>query len=134
MKRIVLDTNCLIQILPKKSKYRKIWNNILSEETALCVTTDILNEYHEILSYFFSETLAENVINTILNLSKTELIEVFYFWNLIEKDPDDNKYVDCAVSANAQYIVTEDKHFNILKTIEFPKLSVIKLDAFLKKQ
>jgi putative PIN family toxin of toxin-antitoxin system len=130
MQRIVLDTNCLLQIIPKQSKYRIVWDKILKGEISLCVTTEILNEYYEILSYFLTEKLAENVVNTILNLRKTEKTEVFYFWNLITKDTDDNKFVDCAVSANADLIVTNDKHFKELDKIEFPKVKHVTIQKF----
>ncbi len=52
-------------------------------------------------------------------------------FHLIETDKDDNKFVDCAIAANAKYIVTEDHHFNVLKKIEFPKLNVVNIDEFL---
>ena len=44
-------------------------------------------------------------------------IEVTTKWLLIVQDPDDDKFVDCAVAGQADYIVTNDGHFNILKTI-----------------
>jgi len=49
---------------------------------------------------------------------------------LINEDPDDNKFIDRAFASNCDYLVTNDKHFNILKTIEFPAIKVIKLDEF----
>jgi predicted nucleic acid-binding protein len=50
---------------------------------------------------------------------------------LISVDYDDNKFVDCAISAGAKCIVSNDKHFKILKEIDFPKLEVITDDEFL---
>jgi uncharacterized protein len=44
---------------------------------------------------------------------------------------DRNKFVDCGLIANADCIVTEDRHFNILKTKPFPTISVMKADEFL---
>ena len=44
--------------------------------------------------------------------------------NLIQSDSDDNKFVDCCITANAQYIVSNDRHFDILKHIEFPHVNV----------
>ena len=46
-------------------------------------------------------------------------------------DKDDNKFVDCAVSCNADYLVTNDRHFDILASIEFPKVITIKAKEFL---
>ena len=54
----------------------------------------------------------------------------YYEWNVIEKDPDDNKFFDCAVAANADYIVSEDNHFNILVNVTFPAVSAIKVIEF----
>lgn len=50
----------------------------------------------------------------------------------MHNDEDDNKYVDCAIVANADHLVSEDRHFKILKDIDFPRLSVIKVDEFLQ--
>ena len=50
--------------------------------------------------------------------------------DLITQDPDDNKFVDCAIVANADYLVSEDNHFNVLKDIPFPKVNVITLEQF----
>lgn len=54
-----------------------------------------------------------------------------YHFNLITADPDDNKFVDCAIQANAHYIVTNDHHYDVLRHIEFPKVGLIKLMDFL---
>lgn len=53
-----------------------------------------------------------------------------FSFGLIEADKDDNKFVDCAIAANARCIVTEDKHFKILKEISFPKVEVVNIDYF----
>ena len=40
---------------------------------------------------------------------------------------------NCFIVANADYIVTEDAHFNILKTIPFPKVEIKRLHDFCKE-
>ena len=57
-------------------------------------------------------------------------MDAHYRWNLITKDPDDNKFVDCAIFANADFIVSDDKHFGELSSVEFPKVLVVRLDDF----
>ena len=98
----------------------------------MCVTTSILNEYEEILMRLAGETAATEVINVILNNSSTLLVDTYYNFNLIQADPDDNKFVDCAIAANAELIVTEDHHFDILRSIAFPKVYIVGLDSFVK--
>ncbi|MEI6139537.1 MAG: putative toxin-antitoxin system toxin component, PIN family [Mariniphaga sp.] len=130
--KIVLDTNCLLVIIPKLSIYRKVYDLIREGKITLAVTTEILAEYEEQLSNFYSETVAQNVIRQIIELQSTELKTVFYTWNLITKDPDDNKFVDCAIVASAELIVTNDKHFKVLDKISFPNVKHLKLEKFCK--
>ncbi len=130
--RILLDTNCLLVIIPKKSKYRKVYDYIRDGKISLLVTTEILNEYEEQLTDFYSQSVAYNVIRLLMELPKTESITVFYNWNLITDDVDDNKFVDCAIAGNAALIVTNDKHYKVLDNIEFPKVIHLKLDEFMK--
>ena len=55
---------------------------------------------------------------------------IFFKYILITQDLDDNKFVDCAFSSNCDYLVTNDKHFNILKNINFPQINVISFEEF----
>ena len=48
----------------------------------------------------------------------------------ITADPDDNKFVDCAVSANAKYIISNDRHFKALDDIDFPKVNILTIHEF----
>ena len=130
MRRVVLDTNCLLQALPSRSPYHKIWTGILAGRIRLCVNTEILNEYEEILFQKTTTEIAHNVVEAIARLHTTEFQEVFIHFGLIEADADDNKFVDCAVAADAEYIVTNDAHFNVLKQIDWPKLTVIAIKEF----
>ena len=128
--RIVLDTNCLVQIVAKQARYGFVWNNILNGETILCVTPEILFEYEEILTKFYGHNVARMVVEMILILPQTEKYDIYYHWTLITEDPDDDKFVDCAVISGAKYLVSNDKHFNVLSKISFPKIEVIRLADF----
>jgi len=71
-------------------------------------------------------------ISELLNLSNVHEINAFYLWQLIENDPDDNKFVDCAISCGADYLISNDRHFDVLAAIPFPKVKVVKAEAFLE--
>ena len=130
--RIVLDTNCLLVIVPKQSRYRKIFDLILSGEVEMVITTEILLEYEEQLSVFYSHEYAKLIINAICNLPETMEVNPIYFnWLLIYNDQDDNKFIDAYVAGQAQYIITNDKHFQQLSSIEYPKVFCMKLHNFL---
>lgn len=130
MRRIVLDTNCLLQSLPSKSPYHHVWRQILEGNVVLCVNTEILNEYEEILSIKTTPEIAKNVVKAIARLSSTYYQETYVHFGLIEQDEDDNKFVDCAIASDAEYIVTNDNHFTILRSIPWPKVSIIALREF----
>jgi putative PIN family toxin of toxin-antitoxin system len=89
-------------------------------------------EYEEVLSRYTTGIIAVNVLEFLLVKSNVEKIEPFYKWNLITGDADDNKFVDVAIAANADYIVTNDRHFDVLRDIKFPYIQSIKAEDFLK--
>lgn len=133
MRRIVLDTNCLLQTLPSRSPYHKIWAEVLLGHISLCVNTEILNEYEEILAEKTTREIAHNVVEAIARLHTTVFQEVYIHFGLIETDVDDNKFVDCAVASDAEYIVTNDAHFSILRTIGWPRVTIIDINEFTKQ-
>lgn len=132
MARLVLDTNSLIQCIARRSPYHDLWLSFIDGRNLLCVSTEILNEYVEILERKTSAKFAELAVNVIVNNPNTIFITPFYKFNVIEADPDDNKFVDCAVAGNAKFIVTEDGHYDILKDLMLPRVDVIKLDDAMK--
>ena len=132
MARLVLDTNSLIQCISRKSKFHEIWLSLLGGRNEFCITTEILEEYEEVLINKTTPNFAHLALNVILNNPYTILITPYYHFNLIQVDPDDNKFVDCAVAANAKFIVTEDRHYDILYKIDFPRVDIVGLDKMLE--
>ena len=134
MKRlVVLDTNCLVQMLSVHSPYRPAWQAFREGKYELCVTNEILEEYQEILERVANEAVAYNVVNAIVSSPFTRFYTSHFRFRLIEQDPDDNKFVDCAIVAGADYIVSEDAHFRVLEEIPFPKVYVIRLQRFVEE-
>lgn len=98
MENVVLDTNCLVSSLKRSSIYFPIWRDFILGKYCLCFTDDILHEYQEIIEKLTgSPMIARNVIATILNRNNILHVEVFYHFELITADKDDNKFVDCAI-------------------------------------
>ena len=130
MRHVVIDTNCLLRMIPTHSGYRVVWDAFLSEKYVVCVSNDILSEYLEILTQKVSHTFAVRILNAMLKSNCIKFFDPHYHFGLITQDVDDNKFVDCAIVASADYIVSEDKHFNVLKEVVFPAVTVITLDQF----
>lgn len=128
--RVVIDTNVLLVAISSKSKYHWIFKNLLNGSYELYISNEILMEYEEIISSKFNSEVAQDVLRALLMLPNVLQTTIYYKWNLISEDPDDNKFVDCAVSANVDYLVSNDNHFSILESIDFPKISIIKAKEF----
>lgn len=133
MDSYVIDTNSLIMAISSRSAYHKIWQSFLAGDYCLCISNEILEEYTEVIARNISLNAARYVVYTIMERKNVRQITPSYKWNLISADPDDNKFVDCAIAANAKCIVTEDHHFDVLKEISFPSVDVINIDDFLKE-
>ena len=126
----MLDTNCLLQSLSRRGKYYDVWEAFILGKYTLCVTTEILAEYEEIIASHMSPQAAKLAIEMILRANNVRRIDAHYRFGLITVDKDDNKFVDCAIVGNAEFIVSDDKHFNVLKDIPFPHVKVKKLIEF----
>ena len=133
MQPIVLDTNSLIMAISSRNRYHKVWQAFLQGDYILCITNEIIEEYHEVIARNINRQVAEAIVYVILTRSNVKRLAPHYHFHLIEADEDDNKFVDCAIAANARYIVTEDRHFDVLKKIPFPSVAVIGIDDFLKE-
>lgn len=129
--KVVLDINILLISLPIKSPYRPIFDAIKNGRFEMIVSNDILFEYHEKLAEKTSPSVADNVVKLLLSLDNVTLQYISFKWGLVQSDPDDNKYADCALVSNAAFLVSEDKHFNVFQNIDFPALKVIRIDEFL---
>ncbi|MBI5915306.1 MAG: putative toxin-antitoxin system toxin component, PIN family [Bacteroidetes bacterium] len=130
--KIVLDTNVLLVSVSDSSPYYWVWKALEKGEFTLCVTTDILNEYAEVIERHMGNETMELTLHALSKHRFVEFVTKYFQWNIIHQDPDDNKFVDCAIACNADYLVTEDRHFNVLKEVPFPKVSVIGIAEFQK--
>jgi len=80
----------------------------------------VLLEYEEVVSEKSGTAAWQRIrsLMTLLSLRFGSILEMepAYRFQLISTDPDDNKFVDCAIAANADFVVTEDAHFAPLAT------------------
>ncbi len=130
MKRVVLDTNCLLASISSRSDFFIVWRGLHEGKYTLCVSNDILAEYEEIIAQKATPMVAKHVVDALVDSDYVEFVDPQFRLGLIRKDPDDNKFVDCAFAANAAFIVSNDHHFDVLESIEFPKIMVLRLQQF----
>ena len=102
-----MNINVLLVSIPKKSKYRPIFDALISGYFQAVISNDILSEYVEILEQKTNFLVASNIAELLINLKNVEKVDLYFEWKLILSDLDDNKYVDAYVCSNADYIITK---------------------------
>ncbi len=126
----VIDTNVLLVSVSNRSKYHWLYKAIIDKKFNIAFTTDILTEYEEQIAAHWHPDVATNVIRSLIDLSTARFVIVYFNMRIILNDEDDNKFADCAFAANADYIVTNDNDFNILRKTPFPQIPVVSIDTF----
>ncbi len=128
--KIVLDTNALLRCISRRSVYASVLDKLYENVYEIYITNDIMLEYEEKICDIFSKETADLITSALTLLPNVKKIDIHFKLNMIVADPDDNKFSDCAFAGNVHFLVTDDKHFAVLKSITFPSLNVITLDRF----
>ena len=131
MPSAVIDTHCLLASLNPNSPYHRLYQLFATEQYEWVLSNEILTEYEEILTRHYAPSTAGRVLETLLTAPNTTQREAHYKWQLLEADPDDNKFADVALAAGADFLVTNDRHFQPLLQLEFPRVPVVSLQEFL---
>ncbi|OIN56220.1 putative toxin-antitoxin system toxin component, PIN family [Arsenicibacter rosenii] len=132
MLKAVIDTNCLLASISPKSVWYRLYELFEEEKFEWYVSNEILTEYEEKLTDIYSASTARLVLTILMVAPNVSFQEAYYKWQLIEQDADDNKFVDVAIAGGVDYVVTNDNHFNVLKPIDFPHVTIIGLTEFLE--
>lgn len=127
-----MTPTCLLASLNRKSPYHRLYQLFASEAFEWVLSNEILTEYEEVLTSYYTANTAKRVVEILLTAPNTHFQETYYNWQLIEADPDDNKFVDVAIAAGADVLVTNERHFEVLQQIEFPKVRTLTLQQFLQ--
>jgi len=119
MIKVVVDTNIIVSaLLRSQSDPALIINLILGEHIILCLSKDIFAEYEEVLARpKFKQLDKKNVKKILRQLKKISLwVSPKKLVNIIKKDPDDNKFLECTLETGADFLITGNlKHFSFKK-------------------
>ncbi len=129
--RVVIDTNSFIVTIGRRSRFRPIFDALQAGLFTLLVTNEIVKEYEEVLGDRTNGVVAYNIVELLRRSPNVELVNVYFKWQVIVADADDDKFADCAFNGDADAIVTDDKHFDVLDRLAFPEMTVLKTEAFL---
>jgi putative PIN family toxin of toxin-antitoxin system len=127
---VVLDTNVLLVSLPPRSPYYPIFASLVAGMYDLAISNEILAEYEEQISVRYDSQTVRYLLGVLGALPNARRVNPYYHWQLIVRDPDDDKFADAAVAANADLLVTNDRHFDVLRTVGFPKVTIATAQSF----
>jgi putative PIN family toxin of toxin-antitoxin system len=130
--KIVLDSNVLLVAVGKRSSYKPIWDVFVDGKYKLILSDEIIYEYREILEEHSAPRAADIIEEIFIESADIIIQHIYYKWNAVKQDPDDNKFFDVAVAANADYLVTNDNHFNQARHLAFPAVKIISGGDFLR--
>ncbi|MFQ5633166.1 MAG: putative toxin-antitoxin system toxin component, PIN family, partial [bacterium] len=106
--------------------------SLLKGKFFVCVSNSIVLEYEEIVIKLNRKENANKLLSFLAFSPFVIYVSPTFYYHIISADPDDNKFVDCAITVNAEYIVTSDHHFDILKNTDFPNVEIIHPEDFIK--
>jgi putative PIN family toxin of toxin-antitoxin system len=129
--KVVLDSNVLLVAIVKTNCYRPIWEAFVDGKFQLIVSDEVVYEYNEVIQNHSAPGAAEIIMEIFIESAYVTFKQVFYSWKFIAQDPDDNKFFDVAIAGNADYLVTNDAHFNVVKNLVFPFVKIVSADEFL---
>ena len=138
MIKIVIDTNVFISSFfsgnPKK--IIDLWKNGIIK---LCLSGEIVDEYVEVLKRFGLQNKSE--LQQLLKIFSEGHNIIFSATTpslkIVEQDPDDNMFIECAVALECSHIISGDKHLKSVKNymgikIVNPKEFLIQFQAIMR--
>lgn len=125
MLTVLIDTNVMMVALSPRSNLHSIYRAFINQQFTLVVSNEIRTEYEEQIRYRYNETVVAEFLLILTEAPNVVHTEPYFKWNLIARDPNDNKFSDAYISSAADYLITHDKHFNVLKQMGFPVINVI---------
>ena len=132
MLKVVLDTNVLISAILFGGKPRQILEKAVRGEIRLCLSESILEELGGVLrrsKFDYSPEMIQFILTELTGIA--DFVNPSETIDIVLEDPDDNRILECAVEAEANYIITGD--FHLLKLSRYRNIEVVNVVGFLTR-
>ena len=129
--RIVLDTNVVVSAILFGGKPQEILEAALAGDFCLCVSEPMVAELQGVLQrpkFEFNRQIVQSIVSEITLLA--EWVTPTKHFELVEDDPADNDVIDCAVEANADFLISGDRHLLQLGTCV--NIQIVSPNSFIK--
>ena len=129
--KIVIDTNVIASAIFFGGHPKELIEHLVYRRVDAYASTEIISEYRETI-----EELSERYPNRPNNIPLTDIL---FAMKMVEptthvdicRDPDDNKFIDCAIDGGCIYIVSGDKDLLSLKS--YGDIEIVTVSEFLTK-
>lgn len=129
MIRIVIDTNVVASAVFFGGRTEELLRKVLDRQVVAVVTGNIVEEYQQTIDYLAEKCQGKQTHLSIMPIiSAMELIESDTKVDVC-RDPDDNKFISCALDGRCYYIVSGDK--DLLTIREYSGVQIITVAEFL---
>ena len=133
---VVVDTNVILSAFARQSPIARLFRALANGEIRLAVTAAIILEYEEIAGERGGPAFAARIMHWLSLVSaayeSVAVVQPSYQFRVISSDPDDNKFVDCAIVANADFVITNDSDYAVLANAGY-KPQPIKPEDFIAR-
>lgn len=132
MFKVVFDTNVLISAILFGGNSRECLELVVEGKVELFISGEIISEFEGVLRRKKFGVAEENLRYILSSVdSIVNYVSPGKKLSIIEKDPEDNKFIECALESGADFIISGDKH--LLELEKFQKIKILTPTDFLKK-
>ena len=132
MLKVVLDTNVLISAILFGGKPRQILEKAIRGEIRLCLSEPILEELKGVLQrskFDYSPEMIQFILTELTSIA--DFVNPSDTIDVVLEDSEDNRILECAAEAKANYIISGDSH--LLKLSRYRNMEVLDAAAFLER-
>ena len=128
--KIVVDANIFVSSYFWGGNPRKIFERIIAGLDELYISQEILNEIKDVISrskFHADINEIKLYIDSIEEIANK--IDVKKLLKTVSRDQDDDKYIECAISGDVNFIISGDIH--LLEIKEYENVKIMKAKEFL---
>lgn len=133
---VCIDSNVLLPMTASAHPWRCILEAWLQGRFTWAISNEVLTEYEEVMLTRNGAARWQKMMTAFTFASQLRdslrFVHPSFRFSIISADPDDNKFIDCAIAAEADWIITEDAHFAPLLDAGY-KPKPIKPDEFIAR-
>lgn len=130
--RLILDTNVFISGIFFKGIPFEILNAWRNRKIELVMSEEILDEYIKVGDELSCRYPDVSIIPFLrLVIENASFVSTHRLKKQICDDPDDDKFIECAIASNTQIIISGDKH--LLKVSSYKKIKVLRPRDFVER-